>query len=445
MAQTIKDIIDIADRRKLGKEWHGALKVYRIILDAAPGDCEVRLNICDCFRALGFAEEARGAWVETCRHAARAGYPLVAIVAAKKAALAGTDPAELFGFIGSLYGEGSQVKGQTARISPIDRSLPVREGADLDYAAEPEQLVRSTLKHIVAAGQAAVYPETLPPLPILSDLPGEMFVRLLDQVRLVSLPPGEVVVREGEVATDFFMISKGRVSIYKGGGGGAHRTELASLGEGSIFGEMALITESPRSATVETIEETELLRFEKDRMEQLSQDYIIIEAAMERFTRERLISNLLATNPLFQPFDRKQRYELLSRFTAHEVTPGTVLVREGQVGRGLYILLFGEADVRKREADTDVLLATLKSGDVFGEISLIMDTPTTATVTALRHSTVLFLPKEYFQKLTEAIGNLKDYFAQLSEQRLSMTQEALKRARAMEDAQVALEDELIMI
>lgn len=444
MAQTFGKIIEIAETHKRNRQWVKALKIYRLIMEAAPYDSEVRLDICDTIMSLGFEDAAQLSYIESCKYCAMAGYPLQAIVAAKKLARLKGNGGELYRYIAGLYGEESEKKGKTSRIAPIDEEMPVEEDIDLDYSIDTKELVVSTVNLIVAASKTAKYPETLPPLPILSDLPSELFVRLLGEVNLLSFHPDSIVIREGEASCNFYIIAKGRVAIYKGEGPN-RKIELARLGEGSVFGEMAIITQSPRTATVKTADETELLDFSKDKLDSLSEDSVVIEAALERFTKERLISNLLATNPIFQPFDRKQRYQLLSRFTAHEVTPGTVLVKEGQVGRGLYIILYGQADVTKLENDENVLVATLGSGDIFGEISLIKESPTTASVSAASHCTILFLPREYFQKLTESIGDLKEYFDELSSQRLTMTQKAIEKAREMESEAIVLEDELIMI
>ncbi len=444
MPRTIGDIIKVAETHKKDRDWIKALKIFRLIMEAAPYASEIRLDISRAFMALGFEEQALHAFAESCRYCSRAGYPLQAIVAAKKVAQMRGDVDEMYNFIAGLYAAESENKGKTSRIAPIDQELPVKDDVNLDYPIETRELVQSTLALVMAASQTARYPETLPPLPILSDLPSELFVRFLKEVNLISADPGTIVIREGEIATNFFMIARGKVAIYKGEGPN-RKIELARLGEGSIFGEMALITQSPRTATVESTDDVELLDFGKDKLDALSEDSVVIEAALERFTRERLISNLLATNPIFQPFSRKQRYQLLSRFTAHEVTPGTVLVREGQVGRGLYIILYGQADVSKKENGANVLVATLRSGDIFGEISLIRESETMATVTATTHCTILFLPKEYFQKLTESIGDLKDYFDRLTEERLTMTEKAIRKAKELEDEAIVLEDEMIMI
>jgi len=461
MAKTLGDIIDVAVGLKRRKEWLKALKIYRLIFEAAPFDSEIRLDISDAIMALGFQDLAALAYEETCKFAARAGYPLLAIDAAKKlSAIENWEPLrqatpltpassrnkgeQMLHMIAQLYGSDSTILGKTTRLAPVDRQVPVQENVDLDFPVQPDSLARTTVELMIKTSETTPFPSTLPPIPILSDLPPELFVKFLAEVSLIELESGKTILLEGEEASTFYMIIRGRVSIWKAGPTGK-RINLASLGEGSIFGEMALITQLPRTANVETTTETHLLEFQKSRLEELSKDSIVIEAALERFTRERLIGNLLATNPIFQPFDKKQRYELLTRFTAHEVTPGTILVRSNQEGRGLYIILYGSVDVLKQENGKEILIATLHSGDIFGEISLIKDTPTTATVRAATHSTILFLPKEYFQKLVESIPHLKEYFAKLSEERLTMAEKVVARAREMEEQSIIQEDELIII
>ena len=94
-----------------------------------------------------------------------------------------------------------------------------------------------------------------------------------------------------------------------------------------------------------------------------------------------------------------------------------MLIREGDTGRGIFLILSGEVDVTNVDGAARVLLAVLKTGDVFGEISLIEHSPTTASVTASRQTTVLFLAREYFDRLIQGVPALKAYFQQLAEER----------------------------
>ena len=56
--------------------------------------------------------------------------------------------------------------------------------------------------------------------------------------------PGEVIIREGDVGVELFLISDGEVQVQREG------HEVARLGAGEFFGELALMTGNPRNATV---------------------------------------------------------------------------------------------------------------------------------------------------------------------------------------------------
>ena len=150
---------------------------------------------------------------------------------------------------------------------------------------------------------------------------------------------------------------------------------------------------------------------------QLSDGAAAIARALAKFTRERLVSNLINTSRLFRPLSREQRIDLVRRFVAHEVAAQTDLIREGEPGRGLYVILQGSVDVWKRAGDEKVLLATLGSSDVFGEIALLNGAPATATVSAAQRSTVLFLAREYVERLMESVPELASYLGSLGDER----------------------------
>ena len=196
--------------------------------------------------------------------------------------------------------------------------------------------------------------------------------------------------------------------------------------------------------TAET--DCDLLEFDREALTSIAREAGTIARALDKFTRERLLNNLLATSALFKPLDRKQRLDLVRRFTAHDVAQGVEVIREGQAGRGLFVVLAGELDVSQVDGTDRVLLATLHPGDVFGEISLLNDGPTTASVTAARTSTVLFLAREIFQRLLEAVPDIRAYIESLSEERMMDTRIVLEASREDEDEAVDLdEDDLILI
>ncbi|MBZ0118366.1 MAG: cyclic nucleotide-binding domain-containing protein, partial [Sandaracinaceae bacterium] len=174
---------------------------------------------------------------------------------------------------------------------------------------------------------------------------------------------------------------------------------------------------SPRSATVTAQTDCDLLEFDRDALVAASRDVATIAAALDKFTRERLLNNLIATAPIFGSLDRQQRLDLVRRFSAHDVAPGVGIVQEGARGQGLYLLLSGEVAVQKAEEGSRVELARLGPGEVFGEMSLLDNRPASASVVALRQSTVLFLPGDVFRRLIEAVPEIGNYVRGLGEER----------------------------
>jgi CRP-like cAMP-binding protein len=169
---------------------------------------------------------------------------------------------------------------------------------------------------------------------------------------------------------------------------------------------------------VQAIGEADLLEATRASLAALADELGAVAEALHAFTRERLLGNLMATSPLFRPFSRTQQRDLLRRFTSHDVATETVVIHEGEEGRGLFVVLSGECDVSRRGNDgRAVPLGTLRTGDVFGEMSLLRGGPTTATVTASRPATVLFLAREYVGRIVAGVPAIRAYLEALAEDR----------------------------
>jgi CRP-like cAMP-binding protein len=135
----------------------------------------------------------------------------------------------------------------------------------------------------------------------------------------------------------------------------------------------------------------------------------VLAERLDRFARERLLKNLLATSPLFKPFDNQQQMELIRRFEGIDIGAGTTIIRENEIGQGLFVILLGEVEVVQHGRP----VARLRSGELFGEMSLLGDSPTNAEVRTLVPTSVLFLGRDYFRRLISALPALRKYFEDL--------------------------------
>lgn len=90
-------------------------------------------------------------------------------------------------------------------------------------------------------------------VPLFKELNNKSLSRLEKLVRKRAFGAGDVIVTEGDEGVGFFLITSGDVAIIKDG------RELARLGEGDFFGEMALLDNFRRSATAKALAPTETL------------------------------------------------------------------------------------------------------------------------------------------------------------------------------------------
>lgn len=91
-------------------------------------------------------------------------------------------------------------------------------------------------------------------VPIFKDLPARSLESVARSMMERIYEPGATIVRQGDPGLGFFLITEGRVEVSHDG----HR--IRELGPGEFFGEMALMEERPRSATVTARERTRCLQ-----------------------------------------------------------------------------------------------------------------------------------------------------------------------------------------
>jgi CRP-like cAMP-binding protein len=393
-----------------------AFALYEAIVHALPSDLDARMKVADLLATVRQHDLARRVYAAVAFYDVQGGRPLHALVAAQALSSLGTDIGALHQSLAEIYGHGSARLGRGGRLAPPDPDSDVAPPA-LGDEVDAMRRAQSAAEAAASTTSFTDFPSHFPPVPLLSELQPAAFARVLATVRVHRLPHGAPVVREGEPGTSFFLVAGGHVRVYNTDALGK-QTELARLGEGALFGELALVAAQPRSASVEVVGEADLLELGADALRAAAGELPQLAEALDRFTRERLLKNLLATSPLFRPFSPQQRVDLARRFSGHDVAPGTAIIREGDPGRGLYVVLAGEVEVLKGDEPFEATLATLRSGDVFGEIALIRGTPAVATVRAARPTTVLFLAREYFERLIGALPEMRAFFENLTEERL---------------------------
>jgi cAMP-dependent protein kinase regulator len=394
-----------------------ALAAHEHMLAENPLDGDSRRKIADLLVEVGDRAGAAEVYRTVAMHDIRSGHLPPAIVACKVLASLGQKVDDLVGAMAAGYAHGARTLAKfAARQAPVDLDAELAP-LDPSAAADPAAVAGRARARALDLSAFVQYPEQYLPVPFFSELPRKLFPAAIEMARLLRGGDGDLVIKEGEPGKAFYFVATGEVRVFARAPNRAETIERARLHEGSLFGEMALYSEQPRTASVSIVGEADLLEIGRDAVTRLCAEVPALSERIDKFARERVLKNLLSFSPLFKPFDHKQQMELMKRFEGHQVDAGTVLIREGQAGQGLFVILLGEVEVTKHDGAGDRQLARLGPGELFGEMSLLADTPTTATVRALSATTILFLGRQYFQRLVAAIPTMRAYFENLSRSR----------------------------
>ncbi len=235
--------------------------------------------------------------------------------------------------------------------------------------------------------------------PLFSQLSEASFSALLREAGSVDLPKDRSLFKQGERSDALYVIARGQVAVVDEG---PPRRGIAKLTTGDFFGEIALIGDQPRSATITALTDTQLISIDRPMMHKLIESDPAVLSVLLRFFRDRSVERLLATNPLFTVLSSRDRESLTKRFRFLEVSEGSVLLPQGEVPEGLVVLLAGRAEVIRNAEGGAVRLGELKAGDVCGEMSLIQEQGAIALVRAQTKCLAIELPARLFLRIVNS-------------------------------------------
>lgn len=110
-------------------------------------------------------------------------------------------------------------------------------------------------------------------------LPADALTLLLDELEPVTAEKGQRIIRQGEHSGPLYVLEEGRVRVYTEEDG--HRSYVAYLRKGDVFGEISVFRRVPRSATVEAVSACRLLRLNPATYQKLLRDFPTFESEIE--------------------------------------------------------------------------------------------------------------------------------------------------------------------
>ena len=132
-----------------------------------------------------------------------------------------------------------------------------------------------------------------------------------------------------------------------------------------------------------------------------------------------LLSRALKLEGFFPEFKPEHVNMLFLHSGLYAYPQGSRVVSQGEQGRDLYVIQKGTVEVRHQKEGSDVLLATMKQGDIFGEIGLLGDGVRSATVVASEASRIFRLVDSDIRYILKNNKDLGLHLETLSKERLN--------------------------
>ena len=126
-------------------------------------------------------------------------------------------------------------------------------------------------------------------VPVLASLTPEFIDGLRERVELIRLTPGQVICNQGDAADSFYLVRLGFVKVSQRHPGG--EIILAYLGRGSYFGEVALLTNTTRTATCTALDDAEVVRISGDEFRRMLDSFPDIRQKLELAAVEHVAAN----------------------------------------------------------------------------------------------------------------------------------------------------------
>ncbi|KAI0842598.1 camp-dependent protein kinase regulatory subunit [Hypoxylon sp. FL0890] len=232
---------------------------------------------------------------------------------------------------------------------------------------------------------------------LFSHLDDEQNAQILGALQEKPIPAIFIkVITQGDAGDYFYIVEKGSFDVYVNESGSLQPgpegmgIRVGTIQAGGSFGELALMYNAPRAATVISAEPGCTLWA----LDRVTFRRILMEST---FARRRLYESFLEEVPLLSSLTPYERSKIADALETKKFPKGYIIIKQGDIGESFFLLEDGEADAFKDGSPVSV--KHYKKGDFFGELALLDDKPRAATVISATEVKVATLGKSAFQRL----------------------------------------------
>lgn len=371
--------------------------------------------------ARGRKKDAAAIYERLARHYANAGHPARCLATIKQMSTIQPDITRLFDHFSALYSARSPYLDATLREQPVEIAVE-----DLDTnTREPQvgeaELLELALELAMQKKDLVAQPGKLPPMPLLSLLAPDGLRRAVELIDYEIMPQSLPILERGRPADELVWAVSGDLIL--GQRGKDWRVPAGALLGMNSFGSL---DDARSHYNVHCAPGSEVLKLSMDAVETLSHEIGNFADCLSLVRRRGQIEHMARTHTLFDDLDDAGRAEVMGAFFGLTLRARERVIAQGDPSPGLFLILDGRLDILRNDGERPLTLATLRPGELFGEIGLVSEGPTTADVMTMTQTTMLFLSRERFEEVAARHPSVAKYTVNLARQRIEELQHTLR-------------------
>lgn len=231
--------------------------------------------------------------------------------------------------------------------------------------------------------------------PLLHGLEPQTLEAILPEIEERELTEGEVLIQQDGQTDGYYIVKSGSVEII------ADNITIDRLTVGQGFGEISLFSGYFHGATVRGTTPASLVRISRNGFLQLLdiQPHLAeyVYHALETRIRQYMLGHALRR--MLGDIEDALIDEIAPELTWETYIPGDIIFRQGEPGSDLLVIVTGRVAASLHDGESERVLGEVGTGSFVGELALLSDAPRSATIKAIRETTLVRLNRILFDKI----------------------------------------------
>ena len=284
--------------------------------------------------------------------------------------------------------------GELALINDVKRAATVR----IDETSQLWLLDRQTFRRVLNQQENSSKEEKisfLRRINLFEKLHDNSLIKIVNALNVAKFQEGAKIFKEGDVGNCLYIVFKGLVSLTQASSYGDSPKEIAKIGIGQSFGELALINDEPRRAAATAVEEVSAYTLDRTNFTGILGNY-------KEVINENIGTSILRKVSILKDLNQNQLETISRKLSRRTYAPNQEIIRQGAEGNSFFMIASGEVSIVVNNAE----VTSLCSGAYFGEMALMSSEMRNATVIARSETDCLVLERTDFVNLLGPLGKL---------------------------------------